>query len=160
MRAPGRRCRDRCRSAASTSCAAAARRTPSRPTLIHCCNRGRDRQLPDLQALRRGVRKLPPVALRDLLDFRRDLPQADLGRRGRSITEIRKRLVAPGISLGALARGARDAVDRDEPHRRANPTAARAARTRRAPSRAPTATTRPRRSSRSPRAGSASPRNI
>ena len=50
-----------------------------------------------------GVRKLPPVALRDLLDFRRDLhkpvPADDVD----SITEIRKRLVAPGISLGALS---------------------------------------------------------
>ena len=39
--------------------------------------------------------------------------------RSKSITEIRKRLVAPGISLGALSPGgARDAVDRHEPHRR------------------------------------------
>ena len=49
------------------------------------------------------MRKLPPVALRDLLDFRRDLhkpiPVDDVD----SITEIRKRLVAPGISLGALS---------------------------------------------------------
>jgi glutamate synthase (NADPH/NADH) large chain len=50
-----------------------------------------------------GVRKLPPVALRDLLDFRRDgltpISVDDV----ESITEIRKRLVSPGISLGALS---------------------------------------------------------
>jgi glutamate synthase (NADPH/NADH) large chain len=49
-----------------------------------------------------AVRKLPPIALRDLLDFRHQgrnaIPIDDV----ESITEIRKRLVAPGISLGAL----------------------------------------------------------
>ncbi|MBN9561137.1 MAG: glutamate synthase large subunit [Alphaproteobacteria bacterium] len=49
------------------------------------------------------VRKLPPVALRDLLDFRyqsaKPIPVDEV----ESITEIRKRLVAPGISLGALS---------------------------------------------------------
>ena len=50
-----------------------------------------------------AVRRLPPVALRDLLDFRLDLcrpiPVDDV----ESITEIRKRLLSPGISLGALS---------------------------------------------------------
>ncbi|MGH7188333.1 MAG: glutamate synthase large subunit, partial [Acetobacteraceae bacterium] len=50
-----------------------------------------------------GVRKLPPISLRDLLDFRTDgltpVPVDEV----ESITEIRKRLVAPGISLGALS---------------------------------------------------------
>ncbi|MGH7056695.1 MAG: glutamate synthase large subunit [Acetobacteraceae bacterium] len=50
-----------------------------------------------------GVRKLPPIALRDLLDFRTEgltpIPVDEV----ESITEIRKRLVAPGISLGALS---------------------------------------------------------
>jgi len=50
-----------------------------------------------------GVRRLPPVALRDLLDFRTEgrtpVPLEEV----ESITEIRKRLVAPGISLGALS---------------------------------------------------------
>jgi glutamate synthase (NADPH/NADH) large chain len=49
-----------------------------------------------------GVRRVPPVALRDLLDFRTEsrtpIPIDEV----ESITEIRKRLVAPGISLGAL----------------------------------------------------------
>ena len=50
-----------------------------------------------------AVRRLPPVALRDLLDFRTDglvpIPVDEV----ESITEIRKRLVSPGISLGALS---------------------------------------------------------
>jgi glutamate synthase (NADPH/NADH) large chain len=50
-----------------------------------------------------AVRKLPPIALRDLLDFRTEgrkpIPVDDV----ESITEIRKRLVSPGISLGALS---------------------------------------------------------
>ena len=50
-----------------------------------------------------GVRKLPPVALRDLLDFRTDLATPISVDEVESITEIRKRLVAPGISLGALS---------------------------------------------------------
>ena len=59
-----------------------------------------------------------------------------------SITEIRKRFVTPGMSLGALgARGARDADDRHEPHRRQVGSPAKAARIRRATSRGPTATT-------------------
>ncbi|SHI83501.1 glutamate synthase (NADPH/NADH) large chain [Roseomonas rosea] len=50
-----------------------------------------------------AVRQQPPVALRDLLDFResaaRPIPLEEV----ESITEIRKRLLAPGISLGALS---------------------------------------------------------
>jgi len=50
-----------------------------------------------------AVRKLPPIALRDLLDFRAEdrkpIPVDEV----ESITEIRKRLVTPGISLGALS---------------------------------------------------------
>ena len=52
-----------------------------------------------------AVRRMPPVALRDLLDFRIEgrtpVPLEEV----ESITEIRKRLVAPGISLGALSPG-------------------------------------------------------
>jgi glutamate synthase (NADPH) large chain len=50
-----------------------------------------------------AVRKLPPVALRDLLDFRFDICTPISVDEVESITEIRKRLVAPGISLGALS---------------------------------------------------------
>ena len=48
-----------------------------------------------------GVRKMPPLNLRDLLDFR-PRHAAISPDEVESITEIRKRLVAPGISLGAL----------------------------------------------------------
>ena len=49
-----------------------------------------------------AVRRQPPVALRDLLDFTEGhtpVPVNDV----ESITEIRKHLIAPGISLGALS---------------------------------------------------------
>ncbi len=49
-----------------------------------------------------GVRKLPAVALRDLLDFkpgRKPVPLEDV----ESITEIRQRFITPGMSLGALS---------------------------------------------------------
>ncbi len=50
-----------------------------------------------------AIRRQKPVALRDLLDFRTDhvtpIPVDEV----ESITEIRKRLIAPGISLGALS---------------------------------------------------------
>ena len=50
-----------------------------------------------------AVRRLPPVALRDLLDFRRERCTPIPVENVESITEIRKRLIAPGISLGALS---------------------------------------------------------
>jgi glutamate synthase (NADPH/NADH) large chain len=49
------------------------------------------------------VRKMPPIALRDLLDFRTDAVTPIAVDEVESITEIRKRLVTPGISLGALS---------------------------------------------------------
>ena len=49
-----------------------------------------------------AVRKLPPISLRDLLDFKPGRNAVSLDE-VESITEIRKRLVAPGISLGALS---------------------------------------------------------
>ncbi|MGP8027053.1 MAG: glutamate synthase large subunit [Acidocella sp.] len=49
------------------------------------------------------VRKQKPIALRDLLDFRRDGLTPVSVDEVESITEIRKRLLAPGISLGALS---------------------------------------------------------
>jgi glutamate synthase (NADPH/NADH) large chain len=49
------------------------------------------------------VRKAPPVALRDLLDFRMEGRKAIPVEEVESITEIRKRLISPGISLGALS---------------------------------------------------------
>src|SRR5690606_17887882 len=50
----------------------------------------------------RGVRDLPPVALRDLMEFnwaKDALPMEEV----ESITEIRKRFITPGMSLGALS---------------------------------------------------------
>ena len=105
-----------------------------------------------------AVRRLPPVALRDLLDFRLELCKPIPVDEVESITEIRKRLVAPGISLGALSPeahetlsiamnriGARsDSGEGGEDPARAKPRAERRQR-------------HPRRSSRSRRAGSASP---
>ncbi|MEI6161187.1 MAG: glutamate synthase-related protein, partial [Roseococcus sp.] len=50
-----------------------------------------------------AVRKQAPVALRDLLDFRADGLKPIALEEVESITEIRKRLISPGISLGALS---------------------------------------------------------
>ena len=58
------------------------------------------------QAFRRytdAVRRMPPVALRDLLDFRTEGVTPVAIDEVESITEIRKRLISPGISLGALS---------------------------------------------------------
>jgi glutamate synthase (NADPH/NADH) large chain len=48
-----------------------------------------------------GCRKLPPINIRDLLDFKPGRKAISVDE-VESITEIRKHLVAPGISLGAL----------------------------------------------------------
>ncbi len=50
-----------------------------------------------------AVRRQPPIALRDLLDFRTEEHPSISVDEVESITEIRKRLIAPGISLGALS---------------------------------------------------------
>jgi glutamate synthase (NADPH/NADH) large chain len=50
-----------------------------------------------------SVRKQKPIAIRDLLDFRTDGLKSISVDEVESITEIRKRLLAPGISLGALS---------------------------------------------------------
>ena len=53
-------------------------------------------------AYSRGTRALPPVYLRDLLEF--NLPAEPLPvEQVEAITEIRKRFVTPGMSLGALS---------------------------------------------------------
>jgi glutamate synthase (NADPH/NADH) large chain len=49
-----------------------------------------------------AVYKLPPVALRDLMDFKREKAKVQL-EEVESITSIRKRFVTPGMSLGALS---------------------------------------------------------
>src|SRR6185369_2588896 len=48
-----------------------------------------------------AVRRLPPINLRDLLDFKASAAPAPIDE-VESIPQLRKRLVAPGISLGAL----------------------------------------------------------
>ena len=53
-------------------------------------------------AFSRRVRALPPMQLRDLLDFR--MPEVSVPlNEVEAITDLRKRFVAPGISLGALS---------------------------------------------------------
>ncbi len=53
-------------------------------------------------AFSRGIRELPPVYLRDLLEFR--FPENPVpADQVEAITEIRKRFVTPGMSLGALS---------------------------------------------------------
>jgi glutamate synthase (NADPH/NADH) large chain len=73
-------------------------------TLIHTLQKAVDTD--SYQTFKRyseAVRKQPPVALRDLLDFRMDHVKPVALEEVESITEIRKRLLAPGISLGALS---------------------------------------------------------
>jgi glutamate synthase (NADPH/NADH) large chain len=73
-------------------------------TLIHMLQKAVETD--SYQIFRRyseAVRKQPPVALRDLLDFRTEGLKPLGTEEVESITEIRKRLVAPGISLGALS---------------------------------------------------------
>ena len=50
----------------------------------------------------RGVRELPPVYLRDLLEFTDINPPVPIDE-VEAITEIRKRFITPGMSLGALS---------------------------------------------------------
>ncbi len=50
-----------------------------------------------------AVRRGPAIALRDLLDFRTDRVSPIPLEEVESVTEIRKHLIAPGISLGALS---------------------------------------------------------
>jgi glutamate synthase (NADPH/NADH) large chain len=57
-----------------------------------------------------ATRQLPPVALRDLLDFRYERCQPISVDQVESITEIRKRLLSPGISLGALSAEAHETL--------------------------------------------------
>ena len=56
-----------------------------------------------------GLRKLDPIHLRDLLDFKpagAPVPLSEVA----SITEIRKRFVTPGMSLGALSQEAHETL--------------------------------------------------
>jgi len=56
-----------------------------------------------------GLRQLEPIHLRDLLDFKpagKPVPLSEVA----SITEIRKRFVTPGMSLGALSQEAHETL--------------------------------------------------
>jgi glutamate synthase (NADPH/NADH) large chain len=53
------------------------------------------------KAFSKAIRTLPPIQLRDLLDYRSDLPPAPVDE-VESVNAIRKRFVTPGMSLGAL----------------------------------------------------------
>ena len=57
----------------------------------------------------RGLSNLPPVNLRDLMDFRRPDEPLALDE-VESITEIRKRFITPGMSLGALSKEAHETL--------------------------------------------------
>ncbi len=56
----------------------------------------------DYKKFSRKVAELPPIALRDLLDFVPETVAVPI-EQVESITEIRKRFVTPGMSLGALS---------------------------------------------------------
>jgi glutamate synthase (NADPH/NADH) large chain len=58
----------------------------------------------------KGVRSLPPVSLRHLMDFRSSHAEIPL-EEVESITEIRKRFVTPGMSLGALGPEAHEVLN-------------------------------------------------
>ncbi len=71
--------------------------------LIHLLQSAVDRDAyATYQKYSAGVRKLPPIALRDLLDFRKT-GKAISPDQVESTTEIRKRFITPGMSLGALS---------------------------------------------------------
>jgi len=57
----------------------------------------------------RGLHNLPPVNLRDLLGFRR-AAEATALERVESITQLRKRFITPGMSLGALSKEAHETL--------------------------------------------------
>ncbi len=58
----------------------------------------------------RGLHNLPPVNLRDLLDFRRPNDGGISLEDVESITAIRKRFITPGMSLGALSKEAHETL--------------------------------------------------
>ena len=68
-------------------------------TLQTACDTG---QYDIYKQFSRAMRGLPPIQLRDLLDFRPAGAKVDLDE-VESVNEIRKRFVTPGMSLGALS---------------------------------------------------------
>jgi glutamate synthase domain-containing protein 2 len=106
-----------------------------------------------------AVRRLPPINLRDLLDFKSDRTPVPIDE-VESITELRKRLVAPGISLGALGPEAHETLSIAMNRIGAKSDSGEGGEDPARYSRARTATTPRRRSSRWRRAASASRRSI
>ncbi len=79
--------------------------------LIHTMQRACDTgDFETFKKFSEGMRKLPPIHLRDLLDFKakgNPIPIDEV----ESITSIRKRFVTPGMSLGALSPEAHKALN-------------------------------------------------
>ena len=76
-------------------------------TLQHACNTG------DYESYKRfseGMRTLPQIQLRDLLDWRSDRKPLEADE-VESVNEIRKRFLTPGMSLGALGPEAHGALN-------------------------------------------------
>ena len=71
--------------------------------MIHTLQSACDRDdYPTYKRFSEGMRKLPRIQLRDLLDWRTDAPAISIDE-VESVNEIRKRFVTPGMSLGALS---------------------------------------------------------
>jgi len=62
------------------------------------------------KAFSKAIRTLPPIQLRDLLEYRSDAPPAPLDE-VESVNAIRKRFLTPGMSLGALGPEAHGALN-------------------------------------------------
>jgi glutamate synthase (NADPH/NADH) large chain len=67
-------------------------------TLQTACETG---SYPLYKAFSKAIRTLPPIQLRDLLDYRSELPATHVDE-VESVNAIRKRFLTPGMSLGAL----------------------------------------------------------
>ncbi len=76
-------------------------------TLQHACDTG---AFDVFKRYSDGMKGLPPVQLRDLLDYRSEQPSVNVDE-VESINEIRKRFVTPGMSLGALSPEAHGALN-------------------------------------------------
>ena len=76
-------------------------------TLQTACDTG---QYDVYKQFAKGMRGLPTIQLRDLLDFRSERAAIDLDE-VESVNEIRKRFVTPGMSLGALSPEAHGALN-------------------------------------------------
>ena len=76
-------------------------------TLQHACNTG---EYESYKRFSDGMRTLPQIQLRDLLDWRSDRKPIEADE-VESVNEIRKRFLTPGMSLGALGPEAHGALN-------------------------------------------------